>query len=55
MWGGHFCPRVHGTFLSRVPEPGDRKVARTGRQECLPRDEPRQGLGFINSGNTFWE
>jgi hypothetical protein len=27
---------VHGTFLSLVGASGDWKVARTGRQECLP-------------------
>jgi hypothetical protein len=31
----HSCLRVHGTFLSRVPETGDWKVARTRRLENL--------------------
>jgi hypothetical protein len=48
---------VHRTFQSGVSaEPGDKKVARTGRQECLPyegggiancRGSSRRGTGIL--------
>ena len=49
---GHSCPRVHGTFLSRVGateldsaavQTGDWKVARTRRQECLRYSDAGSG------------